>query len=445
MNRDYLLKEKPLKAILILALPMIAGNFFQQFYTMADSMIVGRLVGEEALAAIGASYALTTVFISIAIGGGVGSSVITSRAFGAGDFQKVKNSATTAIITFVLIGCILMEVGLLFAEEILLLLNTPLLILDEATTYLGIYFMGLPFLFLYNVLASIFNALGRSKVPLYLLIFSSSLNIILDIIMVGPLGMGVAGAAWATLISQGISALISLFVMTRLLSTYESADRGRFRSDLIASMAAIALPSILQQATISIGMMLVQSVVNSFGASMLAGYSAGMRIESIAVVPFSQLGNAMSSYAAQNIGAKQEERVSLGYRKAHLIVFSSAVVCCIILELFHDGLINLFLENGSAEALATGSSYLKFIGFFFVFIGLKMITDGLLRAYGKMKAFTSANILNLTFRVAFSFVMAPIYGISMVWVALPVGWIINYVVSFTALMYYKRKGTLLVK
>ena len=226
MNRDYLLKEKPLKAILILALPMIAGNFFQQFYTMADSMIVGRLVGEEALAAIGASYALTTVFISIAIGGGVGSSVITSRAFGAGDFQKVKNSATTAIITFVLIGCILMGVGLLFAEEILLLLNTPLLILDEATTYLGIYFMGLPFLFLYNVLASIFNALGRSKVPLYLLIFSSSLNIILDIIMVGPLGMGVAGAAWATLISQGISALISLFVMTRLLSTYESADRG---------------------------------------------------------------------------------------------------------------------------------------------------------------------------------------------------------------------------
>ena len=445
-NRDYLIEEKPLKALLILALPMIAGNIFQQFYTMADSMIVGRLVGENALASIGASYALTTVFISIAIGGGVGSSVITSRAFGAKDYQKVKDSAKTAIISFLVIGGLLASFGLAFSENILVLLNTPEEIMEEADVYLGIYFLGLPFLFLYNVLSSVFNALGKSKVPLYLLIFSSSLNIVLDLWMVGPLEMGVAGAAWATLISQGISALISLFVMVRLLATYESEKKARFAPVLIKSMARIALPSILQQSTISIGMMLVQSVVNSFGPMMLAGYSAGMRIESIAVVPFSQMGNAMSSFAAQNIGAKKEERVNEGYRKAHLIVFASALVICVILEFSHEFLISLFLEDGgSREALATGSAYLQFVGFFFVFIGLKMITDGLLRAYGKMTAFTTANILNLTFRVVFSFLMAPRYGISMVWVALPIGWLINYLVSYSAFTYYKRLGKLNAK
>ena len=229
-NRDYLIEEKPLKALLILALPMIAGNIFQQFYTMADSMIVGRLVGENALASIGASYALTTVFISIAIGGGVGSSVITSRAFGAKDYQKVKDSAKTAIISFLVIGGLLASFGLAFSENILVLLNTPEEIMEEADVYLGIYFLGLPFLFLYNVLSSVFNALGKSKVPLYLLIFSSSLNIVLDLWMVGPLEMGVAGAAWATLISQGISALISLFVMVRNRHDARAIGRELVRS-----------------------------------------------------------------------------------------------------------------------------------------------------------------------------------------------------------------------
>ena len=212
MEKDYLIRRRPIAALLIFALPMMLGNFFQQLYTMADSAIVGRLVGEEALAAVGASYSLTNVFISIAIGGGVGASVITGQTFGRRDFSRMKRSVSTALLSFLAISVVLGGVGLALSRQIMVLLLTPGNILDDATTYLNIYFLGLPFLFMYNVLSSMFNALGRSRIPLYLLIFSSVLNVALDIYMVGPLQMGVAGAAWATLIAQGISAVLSFWI-----------------------------------------------------------------------------------------------------------------------------------------------------------------------------------------------------------------------------------------
>lgn len=193
MEKDYLIRRRPIAALLIFALPMMLGNFFQQLYTMADSAIVGRLVGEEALAAVGASYSLTNVFISIAIGGGVGASVITGQTFGRRDFSRMKRSVSTALLSFLAISIVLGGVGLALSRQIMVLLRTPGNILDDATTYLNIYFLGLPFLFMYNVLSSMFNALGRSRIPLYLLIFSSVLNVALDIYMVGPWAWGWPG------------------------------------------------------------------------------------------------------------------------------------------------------------------------------------------------------------------------------------------------------------
>lgn len=193
MEKDYLIRRRPIAALLIFALPMMLGNFFQQLYTMADSAIVGRLVGEEALAAVGASYSLTNVFISIAIGGGVGASVITGQTFGRRDFSRMKRSVSTALLSFLAISIVLGGVGLALSRQIMVLLRTPANILDDATTYLNIYFLGLPFLFMYNVLSSMFNALGRSRIPLYLLIFSSVLNVALDIYMVGPWAWGWPG------------------------------------------------------------------------------------------------------------------------------------------------------------------------------------------------------------------------------------------------------------
>lgn len=430
-EKEYLIHKPPVSALLIFALPMMLGNFFQQAYTMADSVIVGRFVGEDALAAVGASYSLTNVFISIAIGGGVGASVITSQTFGRRDYPRMKRSVSTALLAFLAISIALGGVGLLFSRQIMVLLNTPQNILADATTYLNIYFIGLPFLFMYNVLSSMFNALGKSRIPLYLLIFSSLLNIGLDIWMVGPLQMGVAGAAWATLIAQGISAVLSFSIFLRELKTYPGKLEGRF-FDLreLQNMGRVALPSILQQSTVSIGMMLVQSVVNSFGSQMLAGYSAAMRIESICVVPMSAMGNAISSYTAQNIGAGKEDRVKSGYRVSYGIIFAIAAAICLVVQLLARPLISLFLEAPSAAAFDTGIACVRFMGWFYVLIGLKMISDGVLRGAGDMTMFTVANLVNLGLRVILAVTLAPRFGIQFVWMAVPAGWLINYLISF---------------
>lgn len=431
MKKEYLITEKPWKALLLFALPMIIGNLFQQFYTMVDSIVVGRFVSENALAAVGASYALTTVFISVAIGGGVGASVITSRYFGARDYEKMKLSIRTALTVFLVLSLVLGGGGLLFGKQIMIALRTPADVLGDATVYLKIYFLGLPFLFMYNILSAMFNALGRSEIPLYLLIFSSLFNIVLDIFFVKQLAMGVAGVAWATLIAQGISAVFSFLILLREMKSYEVEGKlALFDREEFFSMARVALPSILQQSTISIGMMLVQSVVNSFGAQVLAGFSAGMRVESICIVPMAAMGNVMSAYAAQNIGAGRLDRVKRGYRTGYGIVAAFAVLLCLILELTYRPLILLFLgAEASAAAYQTGAGYLQFIGWFFVLIGMKMITDGLLRGAGDMAMFTVANMVNLGIRVFASMIFAPKFGVAVVWIVVPIGWAANYVIS----------------
>ena len=250
-NEEYLIREKPLNAILRFSIPMMIGNLFQQFYTMADSVIVGRFVGEEALAAVGSSYALTSVFIAIAVGGGSGASVITSRLFGEGKHESMKESISTNLISFLALSILLGIAGFIFSDNIMKALNTPENIMTDAVTYLRIYFLGLPFLFMYNILSSVFNSLGNSKTPLFLLIFSSVLNIVLDIIAVTSLSMGVSGAAWATLISQALSAVISFVILLRTLTSFKTAKHVLYSSRTLRETGRIALPSIIQQATVN--------------------------------------------------------------------------------------------------------------------------------------------------------------------------------------------------
>ncbi|MDE7352852.1 MAG: MATE family efflux transporter [Acetatifactor sp.] len=432
LNNDYLIRKKPLNALILFALPMIVGNLFQQTYTMADSAIVGRLVGEPALAAVGASYSLTNIFICVAIGGGIGASVIVSRYFGAKEYGKMKLAVSTAFIAFLAVSLLLALFGLLFGRYIMIALNTPSDVLDMAAEYLRIYFLGLPFLFMYNVISSMFNALGKSRIPLCFLIFSSLFNIALDLVMVGQFDLGVAGVAWATLIAQGISALLSFVVFLLVLKGLNCGSTGLFSFEEMCDMTRIALPSILQQSIVSIGMMLVQSVVNSFGSQALAGFSAGMRIESICVVPMAGIGNALSSFAAQNIGARQEKRVIEGYHAANKMVIFFSVLICLALECFSRPLISLFLgSDGTPDAISTGYDYLTFMGWFFCLIGFKMAVDGLLRGAGDMKLFTIANLVNLFIRVTVSMALAPVFGISMVWCSVPVGWFANWVISYS--------------
>lgn len=434
MKKYNMITDQPGKSLFFFALPMILGNLFQQFYTTVDSIIVGQFVGEEALAAVGASYSLTTVFIMVAIGGGIGASVITSQYLGAGYYSKMKTSVYTALISFLGLSIILSVIGLFFNRAILTGLNTPENILSDSVLYLEIYFLGLPFLFMYNILSSVFNALGNSKTPLYLLIFSSILNIVMDLIMVRVFHLGVAGVAVATVLAQGLSAMISFGLLLRMLRGFSKEQEGEkprlYNISMLGNMIKVAIPSMLQQSIVSVGMLLVQSVVNGFGSSVLAGYTAGMRIESICIVPMIATGNAVSTFTAQNLGADKPERVKKGYLAGMKIIAAFAVIICLLLTFFHENIVNAFLESGSGQdAFNTGNAYLSFIAFFYVFIGLKAITDGVLRGAGDVVVFTLANLVNLGIRVAFSFGFAGIIGVQAVWMAVPIGWTANFVIS----------------
>lgn len=446
-----MITDSPGRSLFFFALPMILGNLFQQFYSTVDSIIVGQFVGEEALAAVGASYSLTTVFIMIAIGGGIGASVITSQYLGAGLYNKMRTSAYTALISFLTVSMLLAGIGLVFSRSILVALNTPDNILEDAMVYLQIYFLGLPFLFMYNILSSVFNALGNSRTPLYLLIFSSILNIVMDLLFVGGFSFGVAGAAAATVLAQGLSAVISFVILLKTLKGYHEEEHIQEKARLyditmLGSMIRVAIPSMLQQSIVSIGMLLVQSVVNGFGSSVLAGYTAGTRVESICIVPMIAAGNAVSTFTAQNLGAGKPERVKQGYKAGVKMVAGFAVLICLILTIFHNGIIGAFLEEGSeAAAFKTGTDYLSFIAFFFVFIGLKAITDGVLRGAGDVVVFTLANLINLGIRVTFAFTMARVIGVQAVWIAVPIGWATNYTISFVRYLSGKWAKKKLIK
>lgn len=431
-SKQDMLTGNPGKALFFFALPMILGNLFQQFYNMADSMIVGQYVGENALAAVGASYSLTTVFIMVAIGGGIGASVLTSQYLGAQSYSKMKTSIYTALINFLIISVLLAAGGFLLNRNILTALKTPDNILEDAVLYLKIYFCGMPFLFMYNILSAMFNALGKSKIPLGLLIFSSVLNVALDLYTVRVLEWGVAGVAIATVIAQGISAMISFGILLWILKRYEAEEQAKlYDVEMLVRGTKIAIPSIIQQSIVSIGMLLVQSVVNGFGSSVLAGYSAGMRIESICIVPMIATGNAVSTFTAQNLGAGQSERVKKGYHAGLIMIAVFAVLICVILQAFHGNIIDAFLKgDGGMKAYETGNAYLTFIGWFFALIGVKACTDGVLRGAGDVNVYMAANLINLAFRVSFANLCAPIFGVQAVWWAVPIGWGVNFLLSF---------------
>ena len=426
MSKDeYLITDAPLKALTVFAMPMILGSFFQQIYNMADSIIVGQFVGSSALAAVGACAALTNVFICVALGAGVGAGVLVSRYFGARDYSKMKTIVSTSLISFLILSILLGVFGFGFSNIMMNALQTPADILDEAVLYLRVYFVGFPFLFMYNILSTMFTSIGESKIPLGLLIFSSILNIFMDFWMVAGLGLGVFGAALATLIAQGISAVFSLLIFFCRMRRYKSSFK-RFDRQELYSMLQIAVPSVLQQSTVSIGMMIVQAVVNPFGTQALAGYSATMRVENVFSLIFVSIGNAVSPYVSQNLGAKQNQRIKKGYHAAIVLDICFAVLAFIVIETFLG-------KDGTDLAYQVSGDYMKWLGYFFIFMGIKMATDGVLRGLGIMRPFLIANMVNLAIRLLVALICAPRFGIAYVWLAVPAGWFANFLISYAAL------------
>lgn len=379
------------------------------------------------------------------LGGGAGASVLIARYFGARDYKRMKTAIFTSIIGFLALSLALSAFGLFFSKNLLKILHTPDQILDMAALYLNIYFYGLPFLFMYNIISALYQALGESKIPLYFLIFSSVLNVILDVYFVRNLGFGLAGAAYATLLAQGLSAVLSFLVFIRKIKAIKTDKWKIFDKKELNLLSKLALPSIVQQSTITIGQLLVQSVVNSFGVEILAGFSAAFRVESLIIVPITSLGNAVSSYTSQNVGAEKLERLEQGLRASLAIVFLYSLMVLAILKVNYSAIIEFFMNESSSDlAINTGLAYLNFIRFFFILVGSKHCVDGVLRGLGDVRVFTFANIINLFIRVSLSMALAHKIGIEMVWYSVPLGWFANLIISTIYYLYIKKRKYVLV-
>lgn len=425
----------PSKILFYFALPMVVGNIFQQLYNIVDSIIVGNFVGINALAAVGASYPITFVLITVANGASIGCSVVISQLFGAKDITKMKSSIYTALLSVGILGLILMLLGLVFNENILRLLQIKDNILNDASAYMNIYFLGTIFLFIYNISTSSFNALGDSKTPLAFLIFSSIINVFLDLLLVGKFNMGVKGAAIATFIVQSISALLSLTFILKRVKSIQVIDMHErkikiFDLEIFKCMCKISIPSTLQQSIVSIGNLLVQALVNSYGVVTIAGYTAATKIDSITILPMSNLSNAVSNFTAQNIGGKKIERVKSGYRSALIMIAIFSISVTILLFVFGQNLIELFINSDSnQDVIKIGTQYLRIVSVFYFFMGLMVTTNGVLRGSGDIKMFIISTISNLGSRVMFAYFFAYSIGEKGIWYAVPLGWIIASTIS----------------
>lgn len=430
MNKD-LTQGNPQTVLWKFCLPMFGSIIFQQLYNIADSLVAGKFIGENALAAIGNSYNVTLVFIAFAFGCNIGCSVIVSQFFGAKDYAKMKTAVYTTLISSAVLCAILMLLGFLFCDTLLAQMRTQPEILSDSALYMDIYILGLPFLFFYNIATGIFSALGDSKTPFYFLAFSSISNIAVDILFVKCFHMGIAGVAWATFLCQGISCILSLVLILKRLSQIKITKKAAlFSSALLKKLAVIAIPSILQQSFISVGNIFIQSVINSFGISVTAGYSAAVKLNNLVITSFTTLGNGVSNFTAQNIGAGLPARVKNGLHAGLKLVWFICIPIVILYTCFGKYLLLLFMDSSSSEALLTGKQFLWILSPFYFVVSAKLVADGVLRGAGAMKPFMAATFTDLILRVVLAFLFSNWLGAIGIWCAWPIGWTIATTMSF---------------
>ncbi|MCI9296728.1 MAG: MATE family efflux transporter [Lachnospiraceae bacterium] len=437
MNKD-LTTGNPAKSLWLFCLPMFGSIVFQQLYNIADSLVAGKFIGENALAAVGNSYNITLIFIAFAFGCNIGCSVIVSQLFGAKDYKTMKTSVYTALIASAALCAVLMSVGLLSCDTLLRLMKTQAEIMADSSLYLTIYIWGLPFLFFYNIATGIFSALGDSKTPFIFLAFSSSANILIDILFVKSFSMGIAGVAWATFLCQGISCVLALFVVLKRLADIKISGKVPvFSWNQLKKIAVVAIPSILQQSFISVGNMLIQGRINSFGVSVTAGYSAAVKLNNLVITSFTTIGNGISNFAAQNLGARKYERIREGFLAGLKLVWCLCVPFCIIYIAFGKYLLLLFLNESSSTALLTGRQFLWILSPFYFVVSAKLTADGILRGTSAMKQFMAATFTDLILRVILSFVLSDMLNAATgIWLSWPIGWSIATVLS----VFFYRRG-----
>ena len=403
---------KPLKVIWNFSLPLLLSTALQQVYNVADSVIVGRFTGAEGLAAIGAAYPITLFYIAFATGAAMGCSVIISQLFGARRMGELKSAVFTVLFSLLALGAALSAAGAALSGGLMRLLNAPDPIFSDARDYLAIYSAGVVFMFLYNASTAVFTGLGDSRRPLYFLILSSVLNIVLDILAVGPLHMGVAGAAWATTISQAVAAAFSTALVTKKIRALKTTESYRhFDRRLLREMARIALPSIFQQSCVALSHTVLQSLVNTFDTAVIAGYEAASKLHNFAYMCFNTLGTALSSFVAQCYGAGKHERIHQGFRVSTSLCFLFTLAVIVVFQLFPAQLAGMFVDAGAEPGVIDVSvHYLRIISPVYAIICFIITTGGLLRGVGKSMTFFIETLLEFIVRVSMCFVLTKALG-----------------------------------
>ena len=354
-----------------------------------------------------------------------------SRYFGAKEYDDMKTSVYTALIGSAVLCAALMVFGLLGCRSLLELINTPEEILADSALYLDIYVLGLPFMFFYNIATGIFSALGDSKTPFYFLAVSSLSNIGVDILFVAGFHMGVAGVAWATFLCQGVSCILAMVVVFRRMKAIPAQRKTVWFSwNMLGKIAVVAIPSILQQSFISVGNIILQSVINTFGASVIAGYSAAVKLNNMVITSFTTLGNGISNYTSQNMGAGKMDRVKAGFGAGRNLVWLICVPIVILYFFFGRTLLLLFMNDPQGPAIDTGMLFLHILSPFYFVVSLKLVTDGILRGCGLMGRFMVATFTDLILRVGMAIVLSGTeLGSTGIWLSWPIGWCIGTVLS----------------
>ena len=436
MNKDLTI-GKPSTVLWQFCLPLFGSIIFQQLYNIADSLVAGKFIGEDALAAVGNSYEITLIFIAFAFGTNVGCSVIVGQLFGAKRFRELKTAVYTTLIVGGILCAVLMAGGFLLSFELLYFINTPENVMADSKLYLDIYMLGLPFVFYYNIATGVFSALGDSKTPFLFLAASSTANIAVDILFVTAFRMGAAGVAWATFLCQGVSCVLAMVVVFRRFKTIGTAEKAPiFSWHLLKRIAVVAVPSILQQSFISVGNILIQGIINSFGSAVMAGYSASIKLNNLVISSFTTLGNGISNYTAQNLGAHKFDRIHAGQRSGLKLVW---LLCIPIAVLYFFGgrtVVSIFMDSPGGEAMNVGIQFLRIVAPFYFVVSAKLVTDGVLRGSGMMRQFMIATFSDLILRVVLAKQLSEMLGSVGIWLAWPIGWIVGTILSL--LFYYRN-------
>jgi putative MATE family efflux protein len=427
------------------AIPMLIGNVFQQLYNIVDSIVVGRYVGKEALAAVGASFPLIFMLISFVVGVAMGTTIIISQYFGARDMKMVQRSIDTMYIYLFVASIIVTIFGIALSGPIFRLINLPVDVMPLAIRYFNIYLTGMIFFFGFNGISSVLRGLGDSKTPLYFLIISTLMNVALDLLFVAVFKWGVAGAAWATVIAQagafitGIIYLNRTHEVVKLNSLKLVFDKAIFKKSMM-----IGLPTGLQQTFVSLGMLAIMRIVSGFGTNVIAAYSAAGRLDSLAGMPAMNFGAALSTFVGQNLGANKPERVKQGLKATFMMSGALALLTSLFVIVFRHNLMGLFTKD--TTVIDIGADYLVIVSSFYLFFSTMFVIGGVMRGAGDTIVPMFITLFALwAIRIPSAWILSGLFGVNGIWWSIPVAWFIGMTLSYLYYLKGNWKSKVVVK